>query len=121
MLVRNGDAHLKNFGVLYDDQSRWLAPLFDVVTTTIYPYDRGGVRVTDRTMALRLTSDGERRYPLPAELISFGCEHCGLERPEHRVEALRDAMRVTLTAAKSDERIPRRLLKAVREEWNQAP
>lgn len=36
--VRNGDAHLKNFGVLYDD-SRGpvrLAPVYDIVTTTAY-------------------------------------------------------------------------------------
>lgn len=36
-LIRNGDAHLKNFAVIYDryDDAR-LAPLFDLVTTTVY-------------------------------------------------------------------------------------
>ncbi len=36
MMVRNGDAHLKNFGVLYDDPTKAirLAPCYDVVTTT---------------------------------------------------------------------------------------
>ena len=36
--VRNGDAHLKNFGVLYDDAkgSVRLAPVYDIVTTTAY-------------------------------------------------------------------------------------
>ena len=36
-LIRNGDAHLKNFAVIYDryDNAR-LAPLFDLVTTTVY-------------------------------------------------------------------------------------
>lgn len=36
--VRNGDAHLKNFGVLYDDAkgSIRLAPVYDIVTTTAY-------------------------------------------------------------------------------------
>jgi len=37
-MVRNGDAHLKNFGVLYDHPgaSVRLAPVYDVVTTTAY-------------------------------------------------------------------------------------
>ncbi len=120
VLVRNGDAHLKNFGVLYDDQTRWLAPLFDVVTTTIYAYERGGELVTDRTMALRLLGRSERRYPLPGELLSFGREHCGVAAPAERVSALADAMRSTLKAAKRDERIPRRLLKALTTEWEES-
>lgn len=37
-MVRNGDAHLKNFGVLYDHPGApvQLAPVYDVVTTTAY-------------------------------------------------------------------------------------
>ncbi len=36
--LKNGDAHLKNFGLFFsDDFSRiWLAPAYDVVTTTAY-------------------------------------------------------------------------------------
>jgi serine/threonine-protein kinase HipA len=36
--VRNGDAHLKNFGVLYDDAKGpvRLSPIYDIVTTTAY-------------------------------------------------------------------------------------
>ena len=36
--TRNGDAHLKNFGVLYDNAkgSARLAPVYDIVTTTAY-------------------------------------------------------------------------------------
>jgi serine/threonine-protein kinase HipA len=36
--VRNGDAHLKNYGVLYDDTkgSVRLTPVYDIVTTTAY-------------------------------------------------------------------------------------
>src|SRR2546425_2037221 len=36
--LRNGDAHLKNFGIVYDDvlgEAR-LAPVYDLVTTAIY-------------------------------------------------------------------------------------
>lgn len=37
-MVRNGDAHLKNFGVVYDSPGApvRLAPVYDVVTTTAY-------------------------------------------------------------------------------------
>jgi len=37
-MVRNGDAHLKNFGVLYNNPQGavWLAPVYDIVTTTAY-------------------------------------------------------------------------------------
>ena len=120
VLVRNGDAHLKNFGVLSDNETRWLAPLFDVVTTTLYPYDRGGVQITDRTMALRLTSKGSRGYPLFAELVAFGREHCRVVDPVERIEALRAAMAQTLAEARKDERIPRKLLGAMRAEWEES-
>lgn len=59
ILVRNGDAHLKNFGMLYTDPTtddRRLAPLYDVVTTSVYPHVNlrtGDVR-HDRTLALKL-------------------------------------------------------------------
>jgi len=40
--LRNGDAHLKNFGIVYDDvlgQAR-LAPVYDLITTSVYlPHD----------------------------------------------------------------------------------
>ncbi|WP_457744026.1 type II toxin-antitoxin system HipA family toxin [Sulfurimonas sp.] len=37
-LLKNGDAHLKNFGLLFnDDFSRiWLSPVYDVVNTVVY-------------------------------------------------------------------------------------
>lgn len=62
--IRNGDAHLKNFGVVYDspeDDPR-LAPVYDVVTTTAYlPHD-----------AMALTLDGSTRWPTRAQLLKFG-------------------------------------------------
>ena len=38
VMVRNGDAHLKNFGVLYDSPlgAVTFAPVYDIVTTTAY-------------------------------------------------------------------------------------
>lgn len=37
--IRNGDAHLKNFGILYDDleEDAHLSPVYDLITTTVYP------------------------------------------------------------------------------------
>src|SRR5271166_1387391 len=53
--LRNGDAHLKNFGIIYDDvlsQAR-LAPVYDLVTTAIYlPKD-----------SLALTLNGTTQWP----------------------------------------------------------
>lgn len=36
-LVGNGDAHGKNFSILYQGGKRTLAPLYDVMCTTVYP------------------------------------------------------------------------------------
>src|SRR5882724_2318673 len=53
--LRNGDAHLKNFGIVYDDvlgEAR-LAPVYDIVTTSIYlPKD-----------SLALTLNGTTQWP----------------------------------------------------------
>ncbi len=62
--LRNGDAHLKNFGVIYDDVhgEAHLAPVYDLVTTTVYlPKDQ---------MALSL--NGSNQWPGGKELIRFG-------------------------------------------------
>ena len=62
--LRNGDAHLKNFGVVYDDVqggSR-LAPVYDLVTTTVYlPKD-----------SMALTLNGTTRWPSAKELKRLG-------------------------------------------------
>ncbi len=61
--LRNGDAHLKNFGVVYDDiiSEVRLAPVYDVVTTTVY--------IPKDTMALTL--NGSTRWPTAKQLQSF--------------------------------------------------
>lgn len=68
--VRNGDAHRKNFGVLYDDASGdvTLAPAFDIITTTPYiPQD-----------SMALTLDGTKRWPDAKRLERFGVQRCRL-------------------------------------------
>jgi serine/threonine-protein kinase HipA len=62
--LRNGDAHLKNFGIVYDDvqgEAR-LAPVYDLVTTSVYlPKD-----------SLALTLNGSTRWPTAKELRKLG-------------------------------------------------
>ena len=69
-VLRNGDAHLKNFGVLYRALAGdvRLAPVYDIVTTAAYlPQD---------TMALTLA--GSTRWPDRAKLTKLGTSLCGL-------------------------------------------
>jgi serine/threonine-protein kinase HipA len=62
--IRNGDAHLKNFGIVYDDvlgEAR-LAPVYDLVTMAIYlPKD-----------SLALTLNGTTEWPDSKALRRFG-------------------------------------------------
>ena len=80
VLVRNGDAHLKNSGVIYADLvgykvgeipsvDRKLAPIFDIVSTVPY--------IKNDTMALSLT--GSKRWPKLKVLKAFGKSHCNLK------------------------------------------
>ncbi|MDX9743862.1 MAG: HipA domain-containing protein, partial [Arcobacteraceae bacterium] len=73
-LLKNGDAHLKNFGVLYsnDFKNIWFAPAYDVVTTTAYFHK-------DRPA---LTMFGRKVWFGKKELIKFGCEYCYLSNQE---------------------------------------
>lgn len=62
--IRNGDAHLKNFGIVYDDVQggAHLAPIYDLVTTAVYiPQDR-----------MALTLNGTNQWPIANDLIRFG-------------------------------------------------
>jgi serine/threonine-protein kinase HipA len=62
--LRNGDAHLKNFGLIYDDIEGEvaLAPVYDIVTTTVYlPVDQ-----------MALTLGGTTRWPTAKQLLAFG-------------------------------------------------
>lgn len=103
-MVRNGDAHLKNFGLLYRDPSAGeaqLAPIYDVVTTTIYPYynQRTGETRIDRTMALKLFSGAKtRNYPSRNDLLRFGKTICMVNRPDEVIDRIATAMSETLDA-----------------------
>jgi serine/threonine-protein kinase HipA len=122
IMVRNGDAHLKNFGLLYDDPAHpWLSPLFDVVTTAIYRFERpGGFQDVDRTMALKLRRGkrgAARAYPTTEELVAFGRECCAVREPMQAIRRIAEGMRETLVTAASDQRIGRALWASMREQW----
>jgi serine/threonine-protein kinase HipA len=121
VMVRNGDAHLKNFGVLYTAPGDVrLAPMFDVVTTTIYTTQRpGGAEAVDRTLALKLRAGrhGSREYPDTKELLAFGRELCGVRNPQTVLDRIAQAMSEALTAAAADTRFEKGLLQALRSEW----
>lgn len=122
-MVRNGDGHLKNFGVLYTSAADvQLAPMFDVVTTSIYRYERyaGGPEMEDNTMALKLfrgKRSKTKTYPLPEELMQFGSQVCGVTRPREVLERIAEALLETLRDYKSDTRIPEGLTALLGAAW----
>jgi serine/threonine-protein kinase HipA len=68
--IRNGDAHLKNFGVTYQDVlgTTELAPVYDLVTTRAYlPRD-----------AMALTLEGTTAWPDRRKLIALGLTRADL-------------------------------------------
>lgn len=107
IMVRNGDAHLKNFGMTYDNPAATrclLAPLYDVVTTTAYSHLnwRTGDERVDKTMALKLFSGAKHRnYPSRDELLEFGKTICKVRRPEQVVDRIGSAMSDAWHAHKS--------------------
>lgn len=121
ILVRNGDAHLKNFGVLYSNEHDIrLAPMFDVLTTSIYKYTRfgSGEEIEDTTMALKLRKgDKHRTYPLAKALIHFAREVCRVERPHEFIEKAAESMMSSLKAATQDDRIPDDLIRKIAAAW----
>jgi len=123
VMVRNGDAHLKNFAMLYHSSAdARLSPMFDVVTTAIYPIERpGGVLDVDRTLALKWRSGkrhASRAYPDTEALQDFGRGICSVARPRHIVQKIADAMSDTLREARSDQRVGQGLLTRLSQAWS---
>jgi len=122
VMVRNGDAHLKNFGLLYrSPEDAWLAPMFDVVTTSIYKYTQspGGPELEDRTLALKLFAGKHqtKAYPTPEELQDFGRRICGVTQPARVLERIAQAMHKTMEEAKGDTRVPKELWVQMTQAW----
>lgn len=78
-MLGNGDAHLKNFGLLYSHPAAndaALSPAYDIVCTTCYiPED-----------ALALTLMGSQSlFQARVDMAGFGRGHCGIRDPEDRL------------------------------------
>ena len=73
-LLKNGDAHLKNFGLLYDDDFKniFYAPVYDVVNTVVYIYK-------DKPA---LTLEGKKIWWSKDTLVKFGQKSCLLSLSE---------------------------------------
>lgn len=93
--LRNGDAHLKNFGVVYDDPQGEvrLAPVYDLVTTSVY--------LLKDTMALTL--NGSTRWPGAKDLLRLGETRVGCPpaRARQLLRQVEGAMRDTMKAVQS--------------------
>jgi serine/threonine-protein kinase HipA len=120
VMVRNGDAHLKNFGVLYTHpgalETVQLAPVFDVTTTTVYEnYNpKSGQSLVDRTLAIKMNK--AKAYPDRQQLIEFGRKHCGVANPGAIIERISDAMSEALSAHKVH--IDVELFSTMQKEWD---
>ncbi len=89
--LRNGDAHLKNFGILYADVNgdAELAPVYDLVTTTVYlPHD-----------AMALTLNGTTRWPDARKLIELGQVRASLSKKD--IEGILEATAGALSDTRS--------------------
>jgi serine/threonine-protein kinase HipA len=118
VLLRNGDAHLKNFSLLYEtpEASITLSPLYDVVTTSIYEIQnpRTGATKVDNTMALNMFKT--KRYPSIAELIEFGKTSCMLTHPQDVIERIEEMKLETLKTYA--DRMDRGLINKLKKAWN---
>jgi len=84
-LIGNGDAHLKNFSVQYDESRKdiILTPPYDITHTLIYG-------TIDDKMALKL--NGAKLFPDKKQLIKLGKIY-NVDRPEVVIEKIADTIR----------------------------
>lgn len=92
--VGNGDAHKKNFSVIYDDIKRpetiRLSPAYDIVSTLPY--------LENDTPALRMNGH-KKAFPGKMELNRFG-KRIGIKQPVEIIEQVIDSVSDTLTRYK---------------------
>jgi len=89
-VLGNGDAHKKNFSVIYDDITKpetiRFSPVYDIVSTL--PYLQNDVP------ALKMNGQ-KKSFPKKAELISFG-KRIGVKQPSKTVEQIVDTVNDSL-------------------------
>jgi len=82
-MVGNGDAHLKNYAMLYDNLDKIrLSPLYDVVNTQLY--------IPEDTLALGLGNSKE--FPDRRRIIDFG-KAIGVKKCENIIDEMADKIR----------------------------
>jgi len=113
-LLKNGDAHLKNFGMLYtaDKKERFLAPAYDVVNTIIYlPKDKPA-----------LTLFGKKIWFAKEELLAFGTKYCMLKHKEaiehfevciKAVKTIKDELKIYIKSNKEFKDFGEKFLKII--------
>ena len=96
--MRDGDAHLKNFGMLYEHpaSARCLAPVYDVVCTDVYPE-------LDGKLALKLNKS--KAFPTKEDIVEYG-NRLGLNGDEvaEILVRIEDAYSAVIVRCESDPR-----------------
>ena len=85
VVLKNGDAHLKNFGMRYTDPTTddcRLSPIYDQVCTTAY--------IPKDLLALKLNKT--RSWPNRETLEKFGRDSCAVSSPGQVIEQVQDAV-----------------------------
>jgi serine/threonine-protein kinase HipA len=117
VLLQNGDAHLKNFSLMYDvpGGNIELSPLYDVVTTSIYTTTnpKTGYTKVDNTLALNLNKS--KSYPTDTDLIKFGESFCMVSNAQQILEKIEDAKRTVLHLHAS--RMNSDLIQKIKKAW----
>lgn len=84
-LIGNGDAHLKNFAIQYDNSRKniQLTPPYDITHTLIYD-------TVDNKMALKM--EGVKTFPDRKRLVKLGINE-RIDKPEHIIEHIAETIR----------------------------
>lgn len=123
-MIKNGDAHLKNFGVLYSTDAnapRYLAPMYDVVTTAPLIF---GIENSNLTDSPALTLNGKQEWDAWDDVTRFGTVFCGLTKTQalERIESIANAVSVYAQCSLREymDRFPKyaQLLDCTRNIWN---
>ncbi|VVP70823.1 hypothetical protein PS918_01073 [Pseudomonas fluorescens] len=88
-IVGNGDAHLKNFGLLYSQPTRRdarLAPAYDLVNTTAY--------IPEDVLALDLAGN-KSMFASRQGLLEFA-QTCEIDRPRERIQTMLAAVEAVI-------------------------
>jgi len=113
-LLQNGDGHLKNYGILYENdfEDSYFAPIYDVITTTVYiKNDIPALKIGDGKLWWK-----EKTYKTFAKLS------CGLSNKEYDeiLNSCKNAIIKTkkeIDAFNSDDKIVMKFLEELQECW----